>query len=452
MSIFKSGSIRGAYGKDWDYETAYRIGYNIPNVIKGKKFVVGRDGRNSSPEIHDAVTKGLIRAGCSVTSIGMIDTPGLVYANIKYGFDGSIMITASHNPPGDNGMKISGKAGLVISRANGLKKLEELVQNPAGPEIPGGTDTVLDIRESYLSVFDPYIKDIEKSLDCVIDCSNGMAAIMVNSIINKLPGNFIVINEIVDGNFPSHGPNPTIEANLSQLKKRVVSGGADIGVCFDGDGDRMIVVDEKGNWISPDIITAFLGLYYFKHFPEKRGSRDGVLYDARSSNSIADFIAELGGKAYISATGHTAMQEGLPAKNGIYGGELPGHYYYNDYYNLDNGWIPFLQVLAVLQSEQRPLSSIVKEINRYYFSGELNFDVPAGDSVIELIKREYNTGKQSYLDGVRVDYKNWWFLARMANTEPVLRLVVEADSPELLKNKVEELKSFIYKKGGKDHV
>ncbi len=262
----------------------------------------------------------------------------------------------------------------------------------------------------------------------------------------------MVINDTVDGSFPSHGPNPTIEANLDQLKKLIISKNADLGVCFDGDGDRMIVVDDRGRWVSPDIVTALLGIYYFKHFPDKKGSRDGVLYDARSSNSIADFIAELGGKTYICATGHTAMQEGLPANNGIYGGELPGHYYYNDFYNLDNGWIPFLQILAVLAKEEGPLSLLVDRINRYYFSGELNFDVHSDSSIVKIMRDKYKSGKQSFLDGVRVDYDNWWFLVRMANTEPVLRLVVEANSTELLNLKVDELKQFIYANGGKNHV
>lgn len=346
-------------------------------------------------------------------------------------------------------MKISGRKGLVISGKSGLKDLEELIQQEAGDKAEGGSIKYLDIKDDYLNVFDPYIKDIKGGLKCVVDCSNGMASVLIRDVISKLPGDFTVLNNEIDGNFPAHGPNPTIESNLDQLKSRVLSKGADFGVCFDGDGDRMIVVDEKGNWVSPDLITAFLGLYYFKYFPDKRGDRDGVLYDARSSNSIADYIAELGGKTYISATGHTAMQEGLPAFNGIYGGELPGHYYFSDFYNLDNGWIPFLQVLAVLSLESRPLSAIIDDINSYYFSGEINFDVPEENSIIEKLKDKYSSGKQTYLDGVRVDYSDWWFLARMANTEPVLRLVVEAHAEELLARRVQDLTSIVFQEGGK---
>ncbi len=180
MSIFKAGSIRGKYGEEWDREVAYRIGYYIPDILKGKNIVVGRDGRNSSPEIFKAVTEGLMLAGCSVTDIGMIDTPGLMFSNIKYGFDGAVMITASHNPPDYNGLKISGKSGLVISKRNGLKKLEELVQKPVGPELHAGTIQFFDIKESYLSVFNTYIEDVQGELKCIVDCSNGMASILIN--------------------------------------------------------------------------------------------------------------------------------------------------------------------------------------------------------------------------------------------------------------------------------
>jgi len=459
MSIFKSGSIRGRYSRkdedyqsgDWNRETAYRIGYYLPGVVGSGSFVIGRDGRLSSPEISEAVTDGLIRAGCDVTDIGMIDTPGVVFSNIRHQFTGSIMVTASHNPPSDNGLKISGKNGLVISGEAGLKKLEKAIENGVGKEIPGGSRKFLNIHNEYLSVMKPYMKTVG-DLKCIIDCSNGMASVLIHKIVPELKGEYLVINDEIDGNFPSHGPNPTIEKNLEQLKTLVLSEKADIGICFDGDGDRMIVVDETGRWVSPDLITAFLGLYYFRHFPEMRRGRDGVLFDARSTNSIGEYITELGGKAHISSTGHTAMQVGLPALNGIYGGELPGHYYYSDFYNLDNGWIPFLQVLAILNRETETLSGIIDGISRYHFSGEVNFDVPPDADIISLLQDKFASGKQTFLDGVRVDFNDWWFLVRMANTEPVLRLVVEAKTPEDLTRRVGELKALIYQSGGTDHT
>ncbi len=451
MSIFKSGSIRGKYGTEWDRETAYRIGYHLVALLNAKRVVIGRDGRLSSIEIFEALTEGLLRAGCSVTDIGMIDTPGVPFANITHGFDCGIMITASHNPPEYNGLKISGENALVISRHNGLLKLEENIKEAPGKFVPGGSRNVLNIIPGYLEKIETYKVGIG-NLRCIVDCSNGMGSVLVHRIVKDLPGEYTIINDNIDGNFPAHGPNPTIESSLSEIKNQVLNNSADLGICFDGDGDRTIFIDEKGEWVSPDLIIALLGLYYFKHFPEKKGDADGVLYDARSTNSISDFIKALGGKSYICSTGHTAMQEGLPVLNGIYGGELPGHYYYRDFFNLDNGWIPFLQVQAILSLEKKSFSELITEINRYYFSGEINFSVPDGEIVIDKLKKKYSTGSQTFLDGVRVDFDDWWFLVRMANTEPVLRLVVEGKDLLTLEHKVEELKSFIYLSGGSDHL
>lgn len=451
MSIFKSGSIRGKYGSQWNRDTVYRIGYSLVKLLQAQTIVVGRDGRNSSDEIYKALTEGLTRAGCSVLDIGHVDTPAVVFANITYHTDASVMITASHNPPEYNGLKISGKMGLVISKKNGLSDLENMVRNEVGSIIPGGTISALDIGPEYLKKISPFKRGIGK-LNCIVDCSNGMGSVFIQSMINDLPGQYTVINDTVDGNFPAHGPNPTIESNLTQLKNEVLKNKADLGVCFDGDGDRTIFIDEKGQWISPDLILALIGLYYFKHFPKEKGDCDGVLYDVRCSNSVPEFIKTLGGHAHICSTGHTSMQKGIPSSNGIFGGELPGHYYYRDFYNLDNGWIPFLQIQALLSLEDKTFSELILEVNKYCFSGEINFDVSDGEMVLNKLKDEYSTGIQTYLDGIRVDYKNWWFLARMANTEPILRLVVEAENPDSLGIRVNELRGFITKAGGLDQI
>lgn len=451
MSIFKSGSIRGKYGSQWNRETAYRIGYYLVKLLKAQTIVVGRDGRISSDEIFNALSEGIIRAGCSVFNIGLVDTPAVVFANIKHQTDGSVMITASHNPPDYNGLKISGKNGLVICDKNGLDQLELMIAKSVGPFNPGGKITALDIGPEYLEKINPYKKGIE-NLNCIVDCSNGMGSVYIHSITKDLPGRYTIINDTIDGSFPGHGPNPTIETNLAELKNEVLSHNADLGVCFDGDGDRTIFIDEKGQWVSPDLILALLGLYYFKHFPEEKGSDDGVLFDVRCSNSVPDYIEHLGGHAYVCSTGHRAMQNGMPALNGIFGGELPGHYYYRDFFNLDNGWIPFLQIQAILSLEKKSFSKLILEVNKYCFSGEINFTVTDGEDLINSLKYTYRSGRHTCLDGIRVDYKDWWFLARMANTEPTLRLVVEAEDSVSLELKVNELKEIIYKAGGLDQI
>jgi len=451
MSIFKSGSIRGIWGEDWDEETVYRIGFHLVKMFGWKSVVIGRDGRNSSKRILEYLSRGLIQAGCSVTSIGMIDTPAVSYANIRYDFDGGVMITASHNPTEYNGLKISGKNALVISRKNGLDELEKRVTIPAGDFIPGAVSSEMDFRSDYLDFLSGFQEGIDHQ-KCAVDCSGGMASILIHRILEGLPGDFKVINDEVDGDFSAHGPDPTNIDNLIQLKSAVVNSESDFGVCFDGDGDRAIFVDEQGRWISPDLILGILGLYYFRHFIEKRENRNFVLYDARCSNSVRDYIEKLGGGTLMCSTGHTAMQKGIPENNAVMGGELPGHYYYADFFALDNGWIPFLQLMAVLSKETRKISELVDEISTYHFSGEINFLVSDSDAVIEYFRDHYSSGDQSFLDGIRVDYSDWWFLLRMANTEPVLRLVVEGKTKSILNARVREITGAIYKLGGKDHI
>ncbi|MBI9101064.1 MAG: phosphomannomutase/phosphoglucomutase [Spirochaetales bacterium] len=455
MSIFKRGSIRGRWNKEWDEETVYRIGYYLIEVLHLKNIVIGQDGRNSSTEICDALTRGLVRGGCSVFLLGEIDTPAISFANIQGNYDGSIMITASHNPPEYNGLKISGRGALVISKCNGLDFLESLIVNEVGPEIPGGLIESVDLTDEYLELFTEYQSECG-AVKCVVDCSNGMASVLIHRIVSELPGDYIIINDAVNGSFPAHGPDPTNESNLKELKNRVLAEKADLGICFDGDGDRTIFIDEKGRWISPSHILALIGLYYFKYFPDKKGGDDGVLYDARSSNSVKEYIEELGGKAYMCKTGHTAMQFGIPEHDGIFGGELPGHYYYRDFHSLDNGWIPFFQIQTVLSLEKKPLSTIIDRINRYYFSGERNFKLPENiienNKFIETFLERYKAGKVTSLDGIRIDYEDWWFLVRTANTEPILRLVVEGRTMGLMKEKVEELASIIYSLGGSEHL
>ncbi len=454
MSIFKSGSIRGLWNEEWDGEIAYRIGFHLCDLLSLKRVAVGQDGRESSPEIAYHLVRGLVRGGAQVDILGCIDTPAVMFANIAGGYEGSVMITASHNPPEYNGLKICGGQAEVIGRANGLAQLEDLVKSGVGPLVPGGESRPADITEAYLSFLDPYIKECGP-LRVVVDCSHGTAAVLIQRIIEGLPGEFILLNDAVDGLFPGHGPDPTDERNLALLKKAVVREKADLGICFDGDGDRMIVVDEKGQWVSPDIILTILSRYYFLHFPEKRRGDRGILYDARSSNSVKEVVEELGGKAYRCATGHRAMQAGLPAHGGLMGGELPGHYYYRDFWFLDNGWIPFLQLQTVLSRENEPLSRLAARDRRYHFSGELNFRVPpvlsSQESLRELIIHQYHDGDATYQDGIRIDYPSWWFLVRMANTEPVLRLVAEARTQPLLEEKVKEVSDLLYRSGAFDH-
>jgi len=261
MSIFKVNDIRGLYGKEWDDETAFRIGFYLPGLLDADKILIGQDARLSLPEIFKALTSGILAAGCSVVDMGACATPALYFATIHYAFKGSVMITASHNPPEYNGLKISRQGAEPLDYEEGFKRLEKLVKvKPPGFGNKGGAVESLDIASDYLSYLRDFTAGIGE-LKVVADCSNGAAGYNLRRIFEDLPIDLIVINEEPDGTFPSHGPDPSRPENLESLKEKVKEEGADLGMCFDGDGDRVVFIDEKSNFISPDLITAVLGLH-----------------------------------------------------------------------------------------------------------------------------------------------------------------------------------------------
>ena len=279
MSIFKENDIRGLYPAEWNVETAFRIGHYLPDILPGDQFVVGRDGRESSREIYDRIICGLRERGKNVTSIGIVDTPAVYFAAGKYGFDGGVMVTASHNPPEYNGIKLIGRKASPIGYKGGLEKLERLVEKNTVSVSPEkscfGKDISLDIGEDYAGYLNKFFKGKSK-FKVVLDCSNGSMGRFIHQITKNFCGETVLINDEVDGSFPSHGPNPTLPENITQIRDRVLAENADAGFCFDGDGDRVVMVNEKGETVSPDLITAILGLFYLKYFPvrdpEKKGS------------------------------------------------------------------------------------------------------------------------------------------------------------------------------------
>ena len=247
---------------------------------------------------------------------------------------------------------------------------------------------------------------------------------------------------------PSHGPNPVEERNLIQLKETVVREKADLGICFDGDGDRAVFVDEQGHWVSPDLITAMLGLYYFVHHPELLKGDRTVLHDIRSSNNLGLYIGKLGGEAIAIPTGHTAMQTNLKALKAVFGGELSAHYYLRDFYYMDSAWIAVAIVLSILTREGIPLSKLIGDIHRYHFSGEINFRIPEPEMILKRLQQEYSSGKVTEIEGLRIDYPDWWFMIRTSSTEPLMRLVVEAAAETLLQERVGEIETIILASGG----
>ncbi len=441
MGVFKSYDIRGVYNRDWDKNLAYRIGFFLPELLETDRILVGRDARESSEEVFEALSRGMRDAGCDVADIGLCSTPSVYFATAHFGFGGSVMITASHNPPEYNGLKISRAKAIPVGYDTGLNRLEEMVRREVAPASAPGKMETLDIRASYLEHLKPYRKAVQ-GIKAVIDCSDGMASVFIHDVIRELNGEIITMYDQSDGTFPHHPPNPLIEANLADVKQRTLVEKADLGICFDGDGDRVMFVDEKGRFVSPDLIIALLGLYFFRHSGQDH-SGEAVTYDVRTSRSVVEYVETLGGKPVICKVGHSHAKKLLRDTVGIYGGELAGHYYFRDNYFCDSGMIAALLVLAILSKEDRSFSDIVSDISKYHFSGEINFKTEIKDRIIENILADYSAqpdAKVTDIDGIRLDFPEWWFNLRKSNTEPYLRLVVEAKTETACRQRVDELK------------
>ena len=441
MGVFKSYDIRGIFGKEWDAAMAYRIGLRLPALLRAKRIGVGRDVRLSSQEIFDHLARGITEAGAGVEDIGLCDTPAVYFATAFYGLDGSVMITASHNPPEYNGMKVSRREAVPVGFDTGLADLEKSLAQTDPPRAPGGPGAIgsLDIRKDYLSHLARFRYDL-KGLRVVIDCSNGMAGIFLRDVLAPTGGDFHYMFDNPDGRFPNHAPNPLEEENLQALKEEVARQRAALGICFDGDADRVMFVDEACRFVSPDLIIGLLGQYYFRDHPERlAGGSRVATYDVRSSRAVVECLRDLGADPRICKVGHSYAKKLLRETQGILGGELAGHYYFRENYFCDSGMIAAQIVLEVLARSARPFSELLAGIRKYFFSGEINFTVPNGRQILERVRKDYSAGVLTDLDGIRIDFPDWWFNLRVSNTEPLLRLVVETTARDNLKPKTGEL-------------
>ncbi|MBI9101050.1 MAG: phosphomannomutase/phosphoglucomutase [Spirochaetales bacterium] len=431
MGIFKANDIRGIYPDELNPEIIYKIGFFLPKILGADRILVGMDGRISSEAIFNILSSGIIDSGADVCTIGLCDTPAVYFATVKYEFDGSVMITASHNPANHNGLKISGRNSIPIGPSTGLMELQTLIANEVIPSVEKGKIEKKDIKKEYVEHVRKFLSgSIE--LKVVMDCGNGASSAFAGEIFKSVIPNLTVLLDEADGNFPHHGPNPLEKASWPIISKQIIEEQAELGVLFDGDGDRAIFFDEDGKFISPDIITSLIGHYFFKD-----GKETGeVFYDIRSSRSVSEYIAKLGGKAYSCVTGHARIKKLLKEESGVYAGELSGHYYFRDNFYCDSGFIAAAIVMSVLSELKTPLSQLVTEINPYSFSGEINFIVADQKRILNELPHRFSKGTVSLLDGIRLDYDSWWFNLRPSGAESLLRLVVEAGSPEEMTEKV----------------
>ncbi|MDI6619314.1 MAG: phosphomannomutase/phosphoglucomutase [Clostridiales bacterium] len=443
MGIFKAYDIRGIFGKDFDKDEVYKIGYFIPKLLNADKVLVGRDCRLSSDEILKYLCEGITDSGADVYDVGLSTTPMVYYATASHGFYASVQITASHNPKEYNGFKISKKGALPVGYDTGLKELEEMVRNhDITSENKKGKINKFDVKDEYINFLRHYVPDISK-LNICVDCSNGMTSLIVKDILGKSP---VYIYDTMDGSFPNHEPNPLIEKNVKDLKDEVIKNNSDIGIVYDGDGDRVVFIDNLGRFVPPDLIIGVIGKYYLK---KEKGY---VLHDIRTSKSVSEYISSLGGTPYMWKVGHAFAKVKLREINGIFGGELAGHYYFRDFYNCDSGILASLIVLNVLldlKKEGIKFSDIINSIRKYPNSGEINFKIKQKIKAMEQLRDDTVSIEEPTafydFDGYRIEFKNWWFNVRPSNTEPYLRLIVEADSNDLLEHKLSFLKSILSK-------
>jgi len=449
-SIFKAYDIRGTYPDQLDEQAAWKIGHAtaqfLRSLLRGydrgmanaQSLCVGRDVRSHSLSLRNALIEGMNAAGANVIDIGVIDTPQMYFAINHLGTCGGVQITASHNAARYNGFKIAGQQAKPVGADTGLKDIKHIATallHTLGK--PTGSVEHCDLTPEYKKHVLKFIEPGLKKLKMVVDASNGMAGKMVPAIFSELPIEIIPINFEHNGIF-KHDPNPLVEANQAEAKALVKSKGADFGACFDGDADRLMLIDEKGNTIPCDIMTALMVPYFLKKNP---GS--AVVYDLRSSLVVQEEILKNGGTPRRERVGHAFMKKTLRDSHACFGGELSGHFYYRDNYFADSGMITLVHMLNIISQSGKPLSEMIAPLKRYFSSGEVNFHVENKDAMMKELARKYSQGQVDDLDGVTVQFKDWWFNVRPSNTEPLLRLNVEAKNADLLKDKFDELKGML---------
>ena len=443
MKAFKAYDIRGEWGSDLNADIAYRIGYFLPDILDTDTYLVGRDMRLSSDTFFEALTRGLTDRGRNVDDIGLATTPLVYWSTAKYGYNASIQITASHNQKHHNGLKISAANALPVGYDTGLNKLEALVDsnNPTPLCATKGKITKKTVYDDYLAFQKQFVGNLS-NLNIAVDCSNGMASLFVH----KLIGEAHYINDTLDGNFPNHEPNPLEAENQEQIKALVLKEKCDVGVLFDGDADRVTFIDEKGRFISPDLIIAFLGDYFFGEQHQK----GIVLQDIRSSRAIQEYLNRYQAKVVTWRVGRAYAALKLRELDGCYGGEVAGHYYFRDFYYSDSALLAasiVLRLLAERKAKGQTLSQVIDEITPYFNSGEINFKIERKQEAMNAVRDFFaNLGKQDGFmdfDGYRLDYPDWWLNIRPSNTEPYLRFLCEAKSEAKLKEIVETVKKII---------
>ncbi|MDA0577258.1 MAG: phosphomannomutase/phosphoglucomutase [Verrucomicrobia bacterium] len=436
--VFKAYDIRGIYGKDLTDDLMFSIGRAFATFLKCKSVVVGRDMRPHSTPLFDALARGLTMQGCDVIEIGICATPMLYFAVGTLASDAGVMITASHNPGEWNGMKMTRDRAIPISGDTGIKDIERLVATQAFAPAAAKLGTVRHhaIIDAYIAHIRP-VADLQRPLHIAADMANGMGIVEARVLHGVKHLTIDPMFDTLDGTFPNHEANPLLEETYHALQAKMRAGKYDFGVAFDGDADRVGFTDEHGTIIPMDIITALIA-------QDMLTRQKGVIfYDLRSSWAVKEVITAGGGTPMMSRVGHAFIKQQMRDNDGLFAGELSGHYYFKHNFYTESSSMAVLSVANIVSRSQKPLSELVMPIQRYFASGEINSEVHDTGAVLTELKSRYQDGKSLTLDGYSVEYPDWWFNVRASNTEPLIRLNVEAKTRAQMTQKRDELLGVI---------
>jgi phosphomannomutase len=438
--IFKAYDIRGVYPTDLNESVAYAIGRAFVTFLGVDKVIVGRDMRISGPQLFDAVTRGIMDQGADVVNIGMVSTDQFYFACSELALPG-MMVTASHNPKPYNGFKMVRKMPYLLSGGEGIQNLREIVEKDSfGPTTRTGSMSTIDLSDHFV---DAVLKLIDvaaiKPLKVVADTGNGMVGPILTRVYARLPVQLIGMYFDPDGNLPNHGLDPLQPENRAELQQRVSAEHADVGFAFDGDGDRFFTIDDRGDFVAGDYLTALLGRYLLH---KKPGSK--IVYDVRASWAVPDLIHADGGTPLIERVGHAFIKRRMADEHALFGGEVTGHYYFQSFNYADSGIIPSLLILEMLSTSGQPMSSLLAPLEaKYFISGEINSTVADPNAKMKELAERFHDGKIEWLDGVSATYPDWHFNVRASNTEPLLRLNLEAMSRAAMEQHRDEILALI---------
>jgi phosphomannomutase len=449
--IFKAYDVRGIHGEEIDEEVAYRVGRGFARVVgdlerkrAGElRIGLGRDMRLAAPALSERYADGMRDEGADVLDIGEVGTEMLYFAVGSRSLDGGLMCTASHNPKAYTGAKLVRRGAIPLSGDSGIGELKEIVTGgePGAPAAARGGYEREDVSDDFQAAAAGFVDlDAIRPMKVVLDGGNGMAGPMVGPLLDRLPLDQVQTYWTPDGNFPDHEPNPLLPENRRFVVEKVLSEGAELGIAWDGDADRCFFIDDTGQFVDGDFLTALLAESILAKEPGA-----AVLYDVRASRAVADTVERAGGTAHVNRVGHAFFKTRMRDEGAAFGGEVSGHYYFRDFYCADSGAIPALLILELLSTRAKRMSELLAPLReRYFISGEINSEVADQDAKMQEIASAYSSGEVGWLDGVSVEFDDWHFNVRPSNTEPLLRLNLESlVSPDHMVEKRDEVLALI---------